>query len=542
METLHSPGYEHSIFQIDSRHQAGILHVMKTKSNRSRVMACAPLLVVLLGSLTGCSLNSKSAGAGSRDTPAKPINSKHSSEASGILPLASGTDAFVARLALAGKAQRTLDLQYYIWHGDQTGKLLAGAVVQAAERGVKARLLLDDMGAAANDRSLLILDSHPNVEVRLFNPIGLRSHRMLGTLLDFKRVNRRMHNKTFTVDGRVAIIGGRNIGDEYFGAAELMNHSDFDVVTKGPVVREVAASFESYWNCPAAVPISKVSKERVSEADIQRGMQELLAHREMMEKSPYAKALRSSKLATTPLSELRLLKGQAMVVADDPEKVTRSPDDASTHLAPQLRGIVDGTKKEVLLVSPYFVPGKEGTEWFARMRQRGVAVTLITNTLAATDVAAVHSGYTRYRKTLLQDGVVLYETKSEPPAPGEKTHFSMPSLSLTGSSKASLHAKTFVFDRRWVFVGSMNLDPRSLKLNTEIGMIVDCPELAEEMLRTLASQLPERAYRVELGSGGLTWTSQEDGKTVTLKSEPPAGFTKRLIWRIASMLPIEGQL
>ena len=265
----------------------------------------------------------------------------------------------MARLALAGKAQHTLDLQYYIWHGDQTGKLLAGAVIQAAQRGVKARLLLDDMGTAAKDRSLLILDSHPNIEVRLFNPISLRSHRMLGTLLDFKRVNRRMHNKSFTADGKVAIVGGRNIGDEYFGAANEMNFADFDVVAKGPVVREVTQAFERYWNCAAAVPISEVSGEKVPASDLEKGQRELLAHREKMEGTSYAAELRSSKLVNTPLNEIRFLKGKAVVVSDQPEKVTTRPEDASTHLAPQMRDIVQNTKKEMILVSPISSPARK---------------------------------------------------------------------------------------------------------------------------------------------------------------------------------------
>ena len=520
---------------------------MIPNSNLRPALAFGSLLAALAAGLTGCSLNPKSPvsrheSGGSEKAGPNPIKPSPSGESSGILPLVSGPDAFAARLALAAKAQHTLDLQYYIWHNDQTGKLLAGAVVAAAERGAKARILLDDMGAAAKDRTLLILDSHPNIEVRLFNPIGLRSHRLLGTLLDFKRVNRRMHNKSFTADNRVAIVGGRNIGDEYFGAADEMNFADFDVAAKGPVVREVADAFELYWNCAAAVPITQVSKERVTDADLQQGMKALLAHRDDMKNTPYADALRSSKLATTSLKQIPWLKGQAVVVTDSPEKVTTRPDDASTHLAPQLRGIVERTKKELLLVSPYFIPGKEGVDWFAGLRKRGVAVTVITNSLDSSDVALVHAGYARYRQPLLKTGVEIYETKSAPPDPGKKKGFAMPSLSLTGSSKAGLHAKTFVFDRRSVFVGSMNLDPRSLKLNTEIGMIVECPELAEAMLSRLEDHLPERAWHVERTSSGLRWTTQEKGQTISRPSEPKSGFKKQLMWRIGSMLPIEGQL
>lgn len=508
----------------------------------TRILPFTLLLAVLFCGLTACTSTPKAVEVKSGGVPVKSSRAELTGEPSSILPLVSGTDAFVARLAFAQKAQHTLDLQYYIWHNDQTGKLLAGAVVHAAERGVKVRLLLDDMGTAAKDRTLLILDSHPHIEVRLFNPISLRSARLLGTLLDFQRVNRRMHNKSFTADGRVSIVGGRNIGDEYFGAAEAMNFADFDVAAKGPVVREVTEAFDQYWNCPAAIPITKVSKVQVSEADLHEGRKALLAHRASMEGSLYAGALRSSKLATTPLHEIPTLRGFAMVVADDPAKVSMRPEDASTHLAPKLRGVVENTRKELLLVSPYFIPGKDGVDWFAGLRQRGVNVKVITNSLPSTDVAAVHAGYTRYREALLKSGVEIHEMKDSPVDPAAKHESMSSTFSITGSSKAGLHAKTFVFDRRWVFVGSMNLDPRSLKLNTEIGMIIECPELAEQMIQRVEDHLPERAYRVTSTPEGLRWATQENGQTVTRSKEPAGGFKKWLMWKLSGILPIEGQL
>ena len=458
-------------------------------------------------------------------------------DSSAVLPLASGTEAFVARLALASRAKKTLDLQYYIWRGDKTGRLLAGAVVEAAERGVKTRMLLDDMGTAAKDRSLLILDSHPNIEVRLFNPISLRSMRMLGTLLDFGRVNRRMHNKSFTADRQVAIVGGRNIADEYFDASDAMNFTDFDVVVRGPAVDEVGDTFEQYWNCEAAIPITQVSREKVSDTDLQQGRRELLAHRKQMEDSQYAAALKSSKLANTPLNQITFLKGRAVVVSDRPEKVKMRPEDASTHLAPLLRDVVAGTQRELTLVSPYFIPGKEGVQWMTELEQRGVNVKVITNSLASTDVAPVHSGYARYREDLLKAGIEIRELKPIPTATQSDA-----GLNLTGSSKAGLHAKTFVFDRRWVFVGSMNLDPRSLRLNTEMGIVIDSPELATQMLERAETKLSQRTYLVKSGPDGLTWTTEENGQLVTLKKEPSGGLKKSIVKMIASWLPIEGQL
>lgn len=474
-------------------------------------------------------------------TPAagKTLNRQSGADPSGVLPLASGTEAFVARLALASRAKKTLDLQYYIWRGDKTGKLLAGAVVETAERGVKARILLDDMGSAANDRSLLTLDSHPNIEVRLFNPISLRSMRMLGTLSDFGRVNRRMHNKSFTVDGQVAIVGGRNIADEYFDAADAMNFTDFDVVVRGPVVREVSDAFEQYWNCEAAVPITHVSREKVSDADLINGRRQLMEHRAQMETTRYGAALKSSKLANTPLHQLPLFKGSAIVVSDRPEKVQTRPEDGSTHLAPLLRDVVAATQKELTLVSPYFIPGKEGVAWMSELEQRGVSVKVVTNSLASTDVAAVHAGYARYREDLLNAGVEIRELK---PTLTKAAPNNDSSLGLTTSSKAGLHAKTFVFDRRWVFVGSMNLDPRSLRLNTEMGIVIDSPELANQMLQRAESALTQRTYLVKKGAKGLTWTTEVNGQIVTLQKEPSGGIKKALVKSIASLLPIEGQL
>lgn len=466
-----------------------------------------------------------------------PLSRQVETGSSGVLPLPSGTDAFVARLALASRAKRTLDLQYYIWHGDKTGRLLAGAVVEAAERGVKTRMLLDDMGTAAKDRSLLILDSHPNIEVRLFNPIGMRSMQMLGTLLDFGRVNRRMHNKSFTADSQVAIVGGRNIADEYFDASDAMNFADFDVVVRGPAVDEVGDTFEQYWNYEAAIPITQVSREKVSDADLQAGRRELLAHRKQMEDSQYAAALKSSKLANTPLNQITFLKGRAVVVSDRPEKVKMRPEDASTHLAPLLRDVVAATQRELTLVSPYFIPGKEGVQWMTGLEQRGVNVKVITNSLASTDVAPVHSGYARYREDLLKAGIEIRELKPMPTATQSDA-----GLNLTGSSKAGLHAKTFVFDRRWVFVGSMNLDPRSLRLNTEMGIVIDSPELATMMLERAESKLSQRTYLVNSGPDGLTWTTEENGQLVTFKKEPSGGLKKSIVKMIASWLPIEGQL
>ncbi len=286
----------------------------------------------------------------------------------------------------------------------------------------------------------------------------------------------------------------------------------------------------------------KVSHEKVTQADLQQGMRELLAHRETLKQTPYAQAVRTSKLAASRLDEIPFHKGRAVVVVDNPEKVSTRPDDTSTHLAPQLRGIVAATQKELLLVSPYLIPGDEGVDWFAGLEKRGVKVRVLTNSLGANDVAIVHAGYARYREPLLKSGVEIYELKSAPANPENKSGPGFHSLSLSGSSKAGLHAKTFVFDRRWVFVGSMNLDPRSLDLNTEIGMMIDSPELAEQMLKRMDAKLPTTTWHVEDTSHGLQWTTRENGQTITADSEPGSTFFKRFKSRVIFWFPIEGQL
>jgi putative cardiolipin synthase len=318
-----------------------------------------------------------------------------------------------------------------------------------------------------------------------------------------------------------------------------MNFADFDVLARGPVVPAMVEAFDQYWNCAAAVPITQINEMTLSPAEIEQGLRKLKANRELMAETPYAQAMRSNRLVTTPWRDIPLFNGRTEVATDDPAKISARPEDVSTHLTPQLADIVKATQKEVLLVSPYFVPGDAGVDWLAGLTRRGVAVKVITNSLATTDVAAVHAGYSRYRAPMLQAGVELYEMKSGPGGAGATGTVPHPPA---GSSKAGLHAKTFIFDRRWVFVGSMNLDPRSIKLNTELGLLIDCPELARQLIEGLENHLPERAYQLKLTPAGLTWTTTERGRSVVLDAEPAAGFRKKLMWRASSLLPIEGQL
>jgi putative cardiolipin synthase len=474
-----------------------------------------------------------------------PLTAAHPGQ-SGLHPLASGLDAFVARLVLADAAEKSLDVQYYIWHDDVTGRWLADRLVRAADRGVRVRVLLDDIGTAPDDFALLVLDHHPNIEVRLFNPVAAREARGLGTIAEFGRINRRMHNKSFTADNQATIIGGRNVGDEYYNARPDLEFGDLDVLGVGPVVREVSEAFDLYWNSGAAYPITALTDRRATTEQLDEGRAALRAHTETQLDTAYAVALGTSALVQSlSAGNLRSFWGRARLVYDDPAKIAADPGDRATQLQSGLAPVVDATRSDLLLVSPYFVPGKAGMQWLRSLRERGVRIRVVTNSLAASDVAAVHSGYQRYRRSLLEAGVELYEFKPTARAGARASKHA--ATGLTGSSRAALHAKTFMFDRRVVFVGSLNLDPRSMHLNTEIGVLFDSPELAAAMVDTIEEALPQQAYHVVLADAGTPdtrneWVSIEDGGEVRYDSDPVASLWRRLIVWFLSLLPIESQL
>ena len=471
---------------------------------------------------------------------------------SGAFPLESGLDAFVARIVLTEAAERSLDLQYYIWHGDTSGKLLLDALLRAADRGVRVRLLLDDVGTAANDDALLMVAAHPNIEVRLFNPVAARGARTLGLLTEFERTNRRMHNKSFTADSQMAIVGGRNIGDEYFAAREDVEMRDFDVIAVGPVVAQVSAAFDLYWNSGMAYPIGALARTRPDAQAVAKARAELHAFVGSEKNGPYAQALLKSPLAARLRSDaVQYFWGDARMVFDDPQKVATAPAEQETHLQTKLRSEVAPPESELLVLSPYFVPGEEGLESLRRLRQRGVKVRIITNSLASTDVVSVHSGYQRYRKPLLEAGVELYELK---PSAAQKQDEAAKrrgdaAHGVSGSKRAALHAKTLVADQHTLFVGSMNLDPRSLFLNTEIGVMLEMPEMARTFVKRIDGDLRGSAYRLALvpddaaGSGRrVEWIAVEEGHEVRYTTDPGASFWRRLGAGLMSLLPIESQL
>ena len=462
---------------------------------------------------------------------------------SGFRPLPNGVDALLARMVLAEAAERSLDVQYYIWHDDLTGRHFANALLRAADRGVRVRILLDDVGVRASDETLLSLDAHPNIEIRLFNPVASRSFRSLGMLTDFSRVNRRMHNKSFIADNQRAILGGRNIGDEYFGAQSEVAFGDLDVLTVGPGVSDVADAFDRYWNAPASIPVSALLSRSGETASLDALRAALAAFVEAQRDSPYLTQARSQLAEKMAAGTEGLFWGEAHLLYDDPAKISRAPEDTEGHLLPQFANLGSQAGNELLIVSPYFVPGDTGVAWLRGLVKRGVRVTVLTNSLAATDVGAVHAGYQRYRQALLEAGVRLYEFK---PDAIEYQRAKRGKGGISGS-RASLHAKTFVFDRRAVFIGSLNLDPRSIQLNTEIGVVCESPPLAEELAGTLERNLDKIAWRLERivdasGSTRIAWVETGvEGVRQRLEEPEVSTWRKFSVWFLG-LLPIESQL
>lgn len=460
---------------------------------------------------------------------------------SGFLPLLDGLDALASRIAITRAAEKSIDVQYYIWRGDITGKVLAGELLSAADRGVRVRLLLDDLQISEHDQTLRILDSHPSIEVRMFNPTAQRSFKGLELMSRFSMINRRMHNKCYIADNQFAIIGGRNIGDEYFSAAADVNFSDFDVLTLGPVVPKISNIFDSYWNSQLAIPISALYyDEELDDGALEQLRKRFAEFSTEVNKTPYAQAVKDSEIVNQ-LRDLQHKKNpifwaNARVVADSPDKFLQYDEVESVHLAPQLNSLMESLDSELLIVSPYFIPGNELTAELAKLAQNGVKVIIITNSLSSNDVGIVHTAYAKYREPLLRSGVEIYEFK--PTAPRKKKF----KIKLPGSSRASLHAKVFVFNRKTIFVGSMNLDSRSLLLNSELGVVIDSSEFATQFAHSVVADLPSFSYRLFLakedGEEIIHWESVDNTGTKIYTSEPEVSIWRRMgLWFMSIFTP-----
>lgn len=459
---------------------------------------------------------------------------------SGFYALGDPREAFAARSLLARAAQHTLDVQYYIWRHDKTGLLLLHELLLAADRGVRVRLLLDDGGTTGLDDALQALHSHPNAEVRLVNPLPLRGWlKPLGYVTDFRRAQRRMHNKSFSADGQASIVGGRNVGNEYFGATDGVVFADLDVLAIGPAVLAIEQDFDRYWNHVAAYPVDQVAHPVAPGA-----LEGLRRSGQALVQSPAAQDYRQA-LEATPFVQ-HLLQAQlpmdwavAHLVSDPPEKI-QGQAPSTALIGEQLRRAIGTPTQSLDLVSPYFVPTAAGVQAFAQLRAQGLRVRILTNALEATDVAIVHSGYAKYRKPLLQAGIALYEKRGAPPDYAEDGDRLRLQLASLGSSGSSLHAKTFAVDGQRAFVGSFNFDPRSLQLNTEMGLMIESPRLAQQISHSFDQTIPALAYRVSLNAQGqLCWHSGVGDPAPVYDTEPQSSWHQRLSLWLLGLLPIE---
>lgn len=457
----------------------------------------------------------------------------------GFYSIRDANEAFAARALLARGAQRSLDVQYYIWRSDTTGNLLAHELILAADRGVRVRLLLDDAGTEGLDDALLALDSHPLIEVRLFNPFVLRWPKPLGYATDFFRLNRRMHNKSFTADSQASIVGGRNVGNEYFGATDGVLFADLDLLTVGAVVQAVASDFDRYWASLSAYPVEQIITHPAT-----LSLDELRAQGAALLQSAQARDYRAA-IAQTPFIQ-HLLQAQlplewvpARLVSDDPAKALGKARGRAL-IGAQIAHALGDPEQALDVISPYFIPTDEGVAALAALRDQGVRVRVLTNSVQATDVVVVHAGYAKYRKPLLRHGVELFELRQSAPAEGQGGGRQQASHSPLGSSGSSLHAKTMAVDGKRVFVGSFNFDPRSAALNTEMGIVVDSPVLAEQVQQAFATQIPALAYRVEADEQGqLRWHSGVGDPPPVYTTEPDLSLARRLLMWLVGLLPVE---
>lgn len=459
-----------------------------------------------------------------------------SREDSSLLLLANNKEALDWRLALVDSARSSVDIQLYLWHDSSSGRLMFDRLIKAADRGVRVRILVDDFLFQSEEKNIAAICRHqPNLDIRIFNPTRLRGN-PLGSawefLFNFSELNRRMHNKTFTADRSMSIVGGRNISDSYFGLSEDYNFFDLDVLASGPVVADVSDGFDAFWNSADAYP-GELLSSRGGRKDVDRFKSQLADQLKMekdtrlqsfsIEPKSWAKELRS-------LSG-RMINGRATFLQDAP-----NPEDDKRTVATGLAEMTRSRKGEVVFVSPYLIPSKAAIERLGKASEEGVKVGVLTPSLAANNQAAVHGHYKKKRRPLIDQGVVLYELKSQPGASIRALADTYP----VRSKVVNLHAKAVVGDRRKCFVGSLNLDPRAVNINTESGLLIDSPELSRKLFALIKNSVePENAWRVDRGKGrSLVWTSGDQ----PLKGRPEAKLSKRILSFIVGLLPIEGQL
>jgi putative cardiolipin synthase len=439
---------------------------------------------------------------------------------SGFHALQSGSDAFAARLRMIERAEVSLDAQYFLMKSDMAGHIFSQELMLAADRGVRIRFLLDDIFSTVSHEELFILDAHDNIEVRLYNPIATRGFFYLNFLGDFKRANRRMHNKSFTADNVVTIVGGRNIADEYFDLKSDSEFEDFDIIGFGQVAADIGKTFDLFWNSKRSLPLDAL--------DAQFTLQQLDKVRLQMindfgeaHKSIYAEAMLSQEISELLNNDDSIYPAEWEVISDDPGKLKTPVNKEQQKLVNRINELKDMADSEIIVITPYFVPLDSGLEFWKGLTKSGIRVVVLTNSLASTNHIAVHSGYSKYRKQLIENGIELYEARAD--AVGNSQDMQDVTKNRT------LHTKLIIIDREIVFAGSLNLDPRSVELNAELGISIKSADLANELANEFFSGLPKSAYKVTLNDRGkLTWEGTNNETRVTKHSEPSSSRWRRL--------------
>jgi putative cardiolipin synthase len=453
-------------------------------------------------------------------------------EKSGFALLWEGRQSLLTRLGLIRAAERTLDLQYYIISDDATSNLLLETILRAAERGVRVRFIVDSLALDEVKHSLAALDGAKNIEIRVFNPPDASGPPLFGLLAMIGRATKRMHQKTLIADNQIAITGGRNLGDAYFDADPGVNYHDLDVLAAGPVVARMSKSFDDFWSSARTVPLGAMPRHAPSNIreELKKGWTATL------EKPGGRELLESLFAARLEKGEVKLTWARGELASDTPGKIEQPREEAESKTLAHMAALAGQGQREFIAITPYFVPQKAGVDWLVGLVKRGMRVRVLTNSLSSTDVVAVHAGYHRYRRALVEGGVELYEAKA---AGGKR-----PRQRLAGSTaaQASLHMKAYVIDRRDAIVGSFNLDPRSVELNTEMSLVMHSAALAREIVAQFEEWTkPANSYRVKVLDGKMVWFTEEKGEHGYFDADPRAGVRKFQSF-LMSLLPFEGQL
>lgn len=474
---------------------------------------------------------------------------------SGFRILSVGVDGFLTRVQIIDAAERTLDLQYFIFRGDETGRLITTALLRAADRGVRVRVLVDDADTVAGDEQILELDGHPSVDIRVFNPFAYRGHwnllRATEFLFNMRRLDYRMHNKLLVADNSVALIGGRNIGNQYFQMDPESQFADDDVFTVGPAVQQLSATFDEFWNSPLSIPAAALRRGK-------RADTVLAEHRRLARSTKPIQTLDSAgidyaAMLKTDEPYAGIISGRSPLIWASAQVVCDSPDKKDVEngvrrgrlMARPVAKVAAQAQTEVLMVTPYFIPAGDEARLLSTLLRGDVRVAILTNSLESAPEVMAQAAYAHYRLPMLYDGADLYEVRS---LLGSQ-HGSGQTARISGFGNYGLHAKLFVFDREKLFIGSMNFDQRSKRLNTEIGLIIDSPELAQQTAARFEKMtLPENAYALslrDLGSGpspSVVWDTIVDGKTLEYTQDPARSSSQRIKMKLLGLLPVRGEL